>query len=173
MQERNRWPLLDSNVVKRVFADATLPTVQQQADNLVLWLGAKQSDPGKVVRINLRIFASQIGAASPKGVAYVVNGLKERGLINLATGMEPTAPGPTESAVHVGLTFAGWERHEELRRGAASGWQAFMAMPFGIADLDRFVDVHFRPAVEATGFQLRRLDDNPKKSRPDRCSPAR
>lgn len=162
LQERNVWPLLRSDAVERLFAAATLPTVQQQADNLVLSLGVLRSDPGKIAVINPRFFASQIGAASPQGVRYIAEGLKDRGLVKLSTSVERTAPGLNEIVLQVGLTFAGWERHEELRRGAASGWQAFMAMPFGIADLDRLVDDHLRVAVEATGFQLRRLDDNPK-----------
>ncbi|MBF0282852.1 MAG: hypothetical protein HQL51_00130 [Magnetococcales bacterium] len=37
-----------------------------------------------------------------------------------------------------------------------------MAMKFGDAELDAMVDRHFRPAVAAAGFALRRLDDDPK-----------
>ena len=62
----------------------------------------------------------------------------------------------------VTLTFKGWDRYEALRRGGASGYTAFMAMQFGDADLDGIVDGCFRHTVEATGFILRRLDDNPK-----------
>ena len=37
-----------------------------------------------------------------------------------------------------------------------------MAMKFGEPDLDAFLSDHLRPAVKATGFELRRLDDTPK-----------
>jgi len=60
------------------------------------------------------------------------------------------------------LTFEGWQRWEELRRGAPSGTKAFMAMHYGDPVLTRIVDEHFRPAVNQTGFRLMRLDDEPK-----------
>ena len=60
------------------------------------------------------------------------------------------------------LTFAGWDRYEELRRGVPSGRKAFMAMAFGDPTLDAMVDGHLRPAVDAVGFTLRRLDDEPR-----------
>lgn len=60
-------------------------------------------------------------------------------------------------AIH--LTLKGWELYEELQRGKASGRHAFMAMPFGNAELDIIVEEHFKPAVKATGFNLKRLDD--------------
>ncbi|MGC2853833.1 hypothetical protein ACM64Y_00020 [Novispirillum sp. DQ9] len=57
------------------------------------------------------------------------------------------------------LTLAGWRRYEELQRGDTSSTTAFMAMKFGDATLDAIVAGHFRPAVEAAGFRLKRLDD--------------
>jgi hypothetical protein len=37
-----------------------------------------------------------------------------------------------------------------------------MAMEYGDPILDRLVNDHFRPAVQDTGFVLRRLDDEPR-----------
>jgi hypothetical protein len=62
----------------------------------------------------------------------------------------------------VTLTFTGWQRYEELRRGAPSGRNAFMAMQYGDPTLDHIVKDYFRPAVAQTGFALTRLDDDPK-----------
>lgn len=58
------------------------------------------------------------------------------------------------------LTIEGWERFENLRRGQSTARLAFMAMPFGDADLDRYYEEHFKPAVASTGFTLKRLDEN-------------
>ena len=58
------------------------------------------------------------------------------------------------------LTVNGWRRFEELRRGNSAGRVAFMAMPFGDKDLDDLFRVTFVPAVEKTGFKLKRLDEN-------------
>ena len=49
-----------------------------------------------------------------------------------------------------------------MRRGTPSGRKAFMAMEYGDPILDRLVNDHFRPAVQDTGFVLRRLDDEPR-----------
>ena len=59
----------------------------------------------------------------------------------------------------VTLSFKGWERFEQLRRGTSIGRRAFMAMPYGNTRLDQLVNDHFRVAVAQTGFELRRLDD--------------
>jgi len=53
------------------------------------------------------------------------------------------------------LTFEGWERFEQLRRGTPSGRKAFMAMEYDDPILDQLVNAHFRAAVAETGFVLR------------------
>src|SRR6185436_19550551 len=50
---------------------------------------------------------------------------------------------------------------EDLRRGAAAGRRAFMAMPYGNEVLERVFTECFRPAVAAAGFELVRLDERP------------
>jgi hypothetical protein len=52
-------------------------------------------------------------------------------------------------------------RHGELKREPIDSRAAFMAMPFNNDILDRVFRDCFRPAVAATGFDLRRLDDHP------------
>ena len=68
----------------------------------------------------------------------------------------------SQGIAHVALTFKGWERYEELKRGAASGNTAFIAMEYGNPELDPIVEEHFRPAVSMTGFTLQRLDERPQ-----------
>jgi hypothetical protein len=60
------------------------------------------------------------------------------------------------------LTFKGWDRYEELQRGAVSGKTAFMAMKFGDKELDEMVEKCFRPAAKEADFTLLRLDDDQK-----------
>jgi len=84
---------------------------------------------------------------------FVVDGLVSTNLAKAKT---------MGDVAHITLSFAGWKRYEDLRRGAPSGHRAFMAMQYGDALLDRIVNEHFRPAVAETGFVLRRLDDEPK-----------
>lgn len=54
----------------------------------------------------------------------------------------------------------GWARFAELRHERSSSKTAFMAMPFGHTDLDSLFRERFAPAVEKTGFRLKRLDED-------------
>ena len=67
-----------------------------------------------------------------------------------------------DAKARITLSFAGWRRYEELKRGSASGNIAFMAMEYGDLELDEIIEKYFRPAVSLTGFTLRRLNDQPR-----------
>lgn len=58
------------------------------------------------------------------------------------------------------LTPAGWTRYRELSSARVTSRYAFMAMKYNDAELDGIVRMWFAPAVMATGFELRRLDEN-------------
>jgi hypothetical protein len=60
------------------------------------------------------------------------------------------------------LTYEGWQYYTELTRGARGSKRVFMAMPFKEAELARFVEEVFCPAVSQTGFELFRLDAEPE-----------
>ena len=60
------------------------------------------------------------------------------------------------------LSIKGWSRVEELRRSAVGSRKGFMAMKFGDAQLDAVFRDHFKPAVGQAGFELMRLDDEPR-----------
>ena len=148
--------LLGSDLCKRVVETGTLPTPQEQAENLIRWLGANLPGPGERVQVNFAEHGAIIGAQTPDGFHFVVRGLIASGLLEGDHHLGPFAPS------EVTLTFNGWERFEQLRRGAPSGRKAFMAMEYGDSLLDRLVNGHFRRAVTQTGFDLRRLDDEPR-----------
>jgi hypothetical protein len=128
-----------------------LPTPQEQADNLIRLLGNSLMGSGDTFPLSFESHGARIGAQSKAGFIFLVEGLAAAELLQHASIFSTNT-----------LTFKGWERFEQLRRGIPSGRKAFMAMKFGDAILDRVVDEHFRPAVTATGFALRRLDDEPK-----------
>lgn len=153
MQTGQESPLLDTDVVKPVIAKGGLPTLQEQADNLTRWLGAGLS-PGEVAHISFPEHGAIVGAHSPEGFLFLAKGLIDAGILqgSLAGG----------GRASVTLTFKGWQRFEELRLGAPSGRKAFMAMEYGKARMDRIVNEHFRLAVAETGFDLKRLDDDPR-----------
>jgi hypothetical protein len=144
--------LFDLEGCKRIVDAGVLPTPHEQGDNLIRWLGANLAGPGATVRVSFPDHGRITEAQSEAAFRFVVVGLANAGLLR----DEPLiGPGAVSD---VTLTFPGWERFEELRRGAQSN-RAFMAMEYGDTRLDRLVNEHFRIAVGQTGFELRRLGD--------------
>ena len=69
---------------------------------------------------------------------------------------------PPASEVGLRLTFDGWERFEKLTRETIESRLAFMAMGYHNPDVAGAFEECFVPAVDATGFELRKLDQKPK-----------
>jgi hypothetical protein len=153
-QQSQELPVFNSEVCQRIVETAELPTPQEQADNLIRWLGDKLPGPGEPAELYPSSHEAIIGARGPAGFRFVVDGLLDQGLLFGSSGADGSA--------NVSLTFLGWSRYEELRRGVPSGWKAFIAMKYGDQVLDRLVTEVLRPAVAHTGFTLTRLDDEPK-----------
>ncbi len=163
MQMSNERPVLTAEVAAKILATEKLPTPEVQGDNLIRWLG-DNTEPGQTREMLPALYRGIIGATVDEGVYFVVNGLKETGLLVTPADL-PQDPGHylrRQARLEACLTFKGWKRHEELRTGAPSGKMAFMAMKFGVPALDAFVDNHLRQAVRSTGFELKRVDDTPK-----------
>jgi hypothetical protein len=143
--------LLDGDFLSDVRRERSLPTAAEQADNLVFLVGL-ETTPGRRTFVDESIVGGYVGATlGAEGVLYLVDGLYKEGLLGWNSS-SPTA----------GLTFDGWRRFEELRRRRVDSRRAFMAMPYGDDTLDEVFRSCFVPAVEAAGFKLERLDDNPQ-----------
>jgi hypothetical protein len=154
-QQGEKRPVLKADEIERVIREVSLPTAQEQADNLVRWLG-EHTRPGQrnqVVKDS--IHGAIAGSQDEDTFAFVVNGLMGQGLLQKS----PVAGNGYAPAV---LTFDGWNRYQELKRGDISSTTAFMAMPFGQPMINEVLDRCFRPAVAATGFVLEKLNDRPK-----------
>jgi hypothetical protein len=154
------WPRISYELLKQVMADPIeLPSATTQLDNLILWLGNAQSDAGAwVTEIDNAI--PTIGATDENGLGFVASQAHELGLLNGPPVIKRMSAGPVSVAFQpMQLTIQGWQRREELKRGKVASRQAFMAMPFGEQDLDQLFRDELVPAVEKTGFKLKRLDD--------------
>jgi hypothetical protein len=126
-----------------------LPTPQEQADDLIRLIGNNLAGSGDTIELSFEGQGALIGAQSKPGFFFIVEGLAGAELLQHAGGLARNT-----------LTFKGWERYEQLRRGISSGRKAFIAMEYGHEVLDVLVEKHFKPAVAETGFVLRRLDDD-------------
>jgi hypothetical protein len=152
-------PEVDEKLVCAIIAEKSLPSVLQQADDFLLWMGDELRRLGTPnARISLgdqhRRVAALFGAAPEPGggLMYLIQGLTERGYVS--------PRGPSQYSDRIGLTLDGWRRYEELKRTEVEGRLAFMAMPFGDDRFDQ-VFARFRRAVADTGFDLRRIIDDP------------
>jgi hypothetical protein len=136
--------------------DDPLPTPGELLDELVLWVGDR--------------------AAAFTDAAEVTNKAQLAAWLGLPLDVDPDHPDRAFDWLlrHVDdyvriprmnpplvleLTWDGWLRFDELKRQETTSFTAFMAMKFGDPALDAVVDDHFKPAVAATAFTLKRVTD--------------
>ncbi len=144
---KNR-PIINDKLAEQ-FLNRDLPSAAEQADNLILWIG-DQTRPGNILLIDLERDYPAVGANLGQGLNYVLRELRSANLLQQMSG-KPAGL----------LTFNGWAKYQELKKGKASGNKAFMAMPYGNTKLD-LVYAAFKMALKAAGFTLTRLDERPK-----------
>jgi hypothetical protein len=153
MQRVNEWPLVRSDTIERLASTGTLPNPAEQAENLVLCIGRECRYPGRQMDIDRGHLRARIGALNTEGVAFILDSLRENGLL---------LGGLTKIGRQETLSLSGWERFHQLLRHSSKGAGAFMAMDFNQPDIARMFQECFKPAALRAGFNLFRLDDEPK-----------
>ncbi len=155
IQESGHVPRVTLEILKRLWKERELPSPPEQGDNLILCVGdhllhrpGEYSDWQGNKKLEL---VARIGARKTDDVLYVIRQLEDHGLIENESTM---------GVWHARLTFNGWQHYEQLKREVVESRTAFMAMPFRDEHLDPIYRKCFRPAVKATGFILRRLDED-------------
>lgn len=147
--------LLDSDTIGTIIANAELPGIQEQLTNFIEWAGRTQPSKGGEVPIAPDTI-SWVGATDDLSLGFLVEYAVARGLIR---GNVRRMSADHYSFSPLQLTFDGWQLYEELQRSNSTSRVAFMAMQFGNTELDAIYNDHFKPAVAATGFTLKRLDE--------------
>ena len=151
--DRDETPNLTDHELERLGEIATRPTVQEQHDRLILWLGNIQGGPGGEIKTPLGALAARLGAESDAAALFFLKELSgDLVIVDHTLG--------TENTKVVRLTLQGWRTFEKLSRGYSDQRTAFMAMKFGDDEIDRFVRETLVPAVKQTGYGLRRSDDD-------------
>lgn len=153
MQRSNHRPMVDQNLLDNILSTSKLPTPLEQADRLLLDIGDKYPTPGEHTRVNMSDHVASVGAIDDEGVSFVTQFLIDQDFLR----GHVTSAGAT-----VQVSMRGWEHLEILKRQQPESRRAFMAMPFNDTELDRVYRECFVPAVSATGFTLRRVDDDPQ-----------
>ena len=154
MQGNDQVAEMYSNTIDEVLK-RLLPTPSEQADLFLRWVAEEVDGPGEIVEVGYVTHGGIIGSKSDAGFRFVLQHLFDEKLVS--ENMVEAEGDPSQ----VTLTFKGWEHYETLRKGDKTFRKAFMAMKFGDPTLDEVVNAVFRPAVQQTGFELRKLDDSP------------
>ncbi|HBG77719.1 MAG TPA: hypothetical protein DDW84_02555 [Phycisphaerales bacterium] len=157
MQKNDSEVLLNNDMVEQILK-GTLPKPAEQKNIFIRWVGDNIKAGGDYVRINEDSIIAIIGARKTTEFNFIFQHLKEKGFVK----NETVVGGGRNTLMDVTLTFEGLEYYEKLERGNTDSRKAFMAMEYGDKELDEIVDNHFKPAVADTGFELYRLDKNPK-----------
>lgn len=152
-----RRHIFDSDELPTFWRQGHLPTPQEQADYLILWIGDNQPSAFEWTEGTASVIASTVGTAlAPGGDSqawgWLHSQLEPHGLYRIKDA------GGGKNGLQ--LTLAGWDKYEGLKKSKVASRIAFMAMKFGEPDLDRVVEECFRPTVARTGFELRLLTDN-------------
>lgn len=157
---RHPLQLLTTSVADQLSVQLQLPPAWELVDNLLLAVAEEIGSPGESMSIRARDWRARIGAQSVQGVAWAIDEAiaadQVRG--DLARSMDRD----DFELVDATLTSAGWRRVADLQLQAKDSKKAFMAMKFGDPDLDVVFRKELVPAVAETGFELRRLDDEPR-----------
>ncbi len=146
----NQFVYIDSRVLNKLLEPFVEPKPDEQAYNLIVWLGENLKKRSDSLTIQWEEAESIIGTLDSSGVLYVVDHLRSSGYL---TDLQMTGP------LCIGLTFAGWNYYHELQRSKQSTRLAFMAMKFGEEPLNTIYRDVIKPVVAETGFELRKLDE--------------
>lgn len=158
MQRENEWPTLSNKMYTDILLKDALPKPVEQAENMLLWLGNAADDSDSKVHVSCEELQATIGSSRTNSILYIANHLQSKGLLTYSES-DNTQPDPQ---LVFQMTLPGWQEFDSLLRRSPQSRTFFMAMKFGEPELNDMVDTVFRPAVEATGYNLLVLTDEPR-----------
>lgn len=143
--------LITTNTLSDLSTMTSLPAPLELIDRLVQWL-AETVKPGHVVLFSGELQHVALGAESASAAMWAATQALSAKLVS-GTFVA------TDQRVAITLTADGWRRYAELMRDGAGSRHAFMAMKFGVPEMDTIYRDHMKLAVAMTGFELRRTDE--------------
>src|SRR5437899_4143136 len=159
MQRDGEVPTIKTDLAAQIWRDDRLPTMPEQLDNLILYLGTNLSEPGAKLDLHAERMRAVLGSITADAAGWLLVTAEGKGLIQgvVRTNLD----GPTNISKAT-LLPAGWKRFEELQNRSPDSRRAFMAMQFCDQELDLLFYGHFKPAAQRAGFDLSRLDEEPR-----------
>lgn len=125
-------------------------------------VASRAEGPGETIIIEDFLDQFAIGAGNPSAVGALLRELAHERLVEFCPSTNTVSDNEDAELYDVSPTFSGWLAYEEILRGKTSGKNAFIAMPFNKPDLEETWLPRLRSAVRETGFELKRVDDEPE-----------
>jgi nucleoside 2-deoxyribosyltransferase len=161
IRRSGRHPLVTTTFADSVLANSRLPSASELLDNLLLYVSGELGAPGEVMNLRAATLRAVLGALSSKGVRWAIEQAMELGFLQ-GKAVPSVGADDNYQVIRATLSVSGWARVEALLREAKDSRKAFMAMKFGDPELDAVFKDHFKLAVQQTGFNLQRLDEEPR-----------
>lgn len=154
-------PLIDSDQIEQLKkTGGKLLSQGQQLNNLIRIIGDYSSRTGDVLLPDgaTRV---RVGCLSTEQLHRLLNRAAQSEILSKElTTSRTNSRGSTIAGTPFDLTLDGWERFESLKSGMSPGNFGFMAMQYGIEELEDFVLDVVKPSVkDGTGYDLVDLRD--------------
>lgn len=147
---------LDKNIIENILKNNSLPQPKEQIDSLLLYLGDRAIKPSEKIEAEIAPITSIIGAVDENDVRYHLYHLWRNNLLFSVDSLSDTV---NYGKCDVQLTHEGWDRYYELKSSNKDSKLAFMAMQFDNTLLQKIFSDFIIPAVQDTGFVIRKVDD--------------
>jgi hypothetical protein len=161
-REDGNHPQISPEQMESYWSRGRLPMAQEQADDLILWIGDNQRDNATSAKSSELALDAWIGSALPQ----VSNSANAAGLRWLVSALETNPRSPKffvcnylSGVATFQMTLAGWKEYAALKKVRKESRTAFMAMRFNKPELQNVVESCFRKAVKRADFDLRVLTD--------------
>ena len=161
MMQRNNGKIELSEYLIQPILDKPLPRLQEQSGLLIRYLAESSNYPGDEIFLSpLGDHLSIIGAKTEQVFVFLLKHLivEARFIKNFG----PESSIGQFSGDRYTVTYQGWEYYETLIKGGSNYRKAFMAMKFGDPDLSHILENVFKPSAKQAGFDLFKLDDEPR-----------